>query len=119
MKRMIEYQKMRKYKRHKLSIESHIRSINHKEENNLKRAKIKVYDISLGGIGFKSNVKLTKKYFYRLKLKLWGTTELNTIIEIVRSENDDINFDYGAVFIGLSDYEKWLINSYCILHNHD
>ena len=103
------------HSRYECDIKLQIESINRNDET-LKHAMINIFDISKSGIGFTSNVKLTKGYFYECCLVLSSVLNLHTLIKIVREEKLDCGYEYGCEFVGLTEYDKNQIETYGILH---
>jgi hypothetical protein len=108
----------RMFQRYNLVTESHLRSINHKNDKELQRAKINIVNISESGICFESDTSLNDNYFYEINLILLHKIEVNSVVKVVRKNKKNKIYEYGAMFIGLTDKEKWLINSYCIFYDH-
>ena len=110
---------LRDYPRYDISIEAYIRNITKISNKALNSNRINLYNISKSGIRFKSNVKLKVGYFYELKLKLLGSNIIETVIQMVREEKEKMKYDYGAILIGLNDYDKSIIDTFSILHKID
>lgn len=107
----------RKYKRHRLVLATKITSLTDKSKYNLKMSIINVMNISLGGVGFCTCSKLEVDEFYQFCFKLPKVNEyIEPIVRIVRIQphTDCANF-YGGEFVGLTEYDKIKIKTYCIL----
>lgn len=98
-----------------ISVDAYIVSINEKTDGMLKHTRINIHDISKTSIGFISNTKLIKNYFYDIKITLWNTNEINTAIKIVKEKKNNIKYEYEAILIGLSKQNEKAINTYSLL----
>ena len=69
------------------------------------QAKIQVFDISKGGIGFKSKAELMLNYYFDSKITLEEGNYIYAVIRIVRiKECEEGLFEYGAEFVGLAPF---------------
>lgn len=98
-----------------ISVDAYIVSINEKTDGMLKHTRINIHDISKTSIGFTSNTKLIKNYFYDIKITLWNTNEINTVIKIIKEKKNNIKYEYEAILIGLSKQNEKAINTYSLL----
>lgn len=82
---------------------------------------VSVLDISKGGMGFKTTEFLPLNSYYEAKVVLWTRETFDSIIEIVRMENDgtDDMITYGCKFVGLSPADQFKIDVYQIVNETD
>lgn len=97
-----------------------IKSIN-KSNNFLEgRRKIKLTNISSDGIGFITSIPLNEKFFYEVSFEIFKENKIDSVIKIVRKNDlSDGNYDYGAMFCGLTDRDRNLINTYGVFHSEE
>ncbi|SFP94923.1 PilZ domain-containing protein [Lachnospiraceae bacterium XBB1006] len=107
----------RKNKRLDLEVTVQIERLDVDDTTTVKYSKVDVCDISKTGIGFNSSQKLENNSYYDMKLQIWTKEIINAVIEIVRvKENPDGTFNYGAVFIGMTETDQLKIEIYQIFN---
>lgn len=86
-------------------------------ELNKDEIEVEVVNISKGGMGFKTSEFLPLNSYYEAKVVLWTRENFDSIIEIVRMENDgnDERNTYGCKFVGLSPADQFKIDVYQIV----
>lgn len=87
-------------------------------ELNKNEIEVEVINISKGGIAFKTAEFLPLNSYYEAKIVLWTRENFDSIIEIVRMENDgtDERNTYGCKFVGLSPADQFKIDVYQIVN---
>lgn len=76
-------------------------------------ADICVTDISKTGIGFVSDAKLPKDYYFDATIRLGEDDFFRAVIKIIRiNPVDDNQTSYGAEFVGLAQFLASKIDSY-------
>ncbi len=107
----------RRNKRLDLEVTVQIERLDVDETTTVRYSKVNVVDISKTGMGFKCTQKLEKGTYYDVKLQIWTKEIINSVIEIVRvQENEDGTYNYGAVFIGMTETDALKIEIYQIFN---
>ena len=96
----------RRYKR--LPIELHLTISNLFCQDNVKAnidpTDIEVFEISAGGVGFRSKSVLPLNYYFNAKIVLGEPDNVvYAVIKIIRSQKLDDGFIYGCEFVGLPE----------------
>lgn len=78
----------------------------------LKFIHVNVVDVSKTGIGFVSSQKLEAGTYYDTKLQIWTKEIIDAVIEIVRLEEVEGGYRYGASFIGMTETDALKIEIY-------
>lgn len=73
---------------------------------------IEVTDVSKSGIGFECGEQLQVGEVYESFLTIWTKEVIHAILQIVRGEQKDYAYSYGAVFVGMPDTESARIEVY-------
>ena len=77
---------------------------------------IEIIDISKTGIGFTCTEPLGISAIYEGYLTIWTKEVLHAFVEIVRIEKKENTYEYGAIFIGMSDLDAFRIEVYQAVH---
>lgn len=101
----------RKDKRLELSSELVIKKLDDTDANGTK-AKINIKDVSKSGIGFTCDYSLSIGSVYECFLTIWTKETLHTFVEIVRMNKIDGVYNYGGIFIGMSEMDQNRIGVY-------
>jgi len=102
----------RKHKRLDLDVTLQIERLDEEGVTTLKFVHIDVKDLSRGGLGFTSSQCLEVGSYYDTKLQIWTKEIIDTVIEIVRRDEKDGEYSYGAEFIGMTDTDALKIDIY-------
>ena len=73
---------------------------------------VEIEDVSKNGIGFISDAVLETGSTYEANLKIWTDETLDVFLQIVRRIQFGNQFQYGAIFIGMSDVDAGRIQTY-------
>lgn len=73
---------------------------------------IDINDLSKTGIGFICGEKLEMDAVYESKITIWTKETIHTLIKIVRIEEYEDAYLYGAIFMGLSELDAFRISVY-------
>ncbi len=76
------------------------------------KAKIHIKDVSKSGIGFNCDFQLSIGGVYECELTIWTKETIHTFIEIVRMNKIGDTFNYGGIFIGMSEVDSKRIEIY-------
>ena len=74
-------------------------------------------DIAKGGIGCNSNQKVEVGSYYDTKIQIWTKEVVDAVIEIVRRNDTENGYQYGATFIGMTDTDALKIDIYQIFND--
>ena len=85
----------------------------------VKLVHVDTIDLSKSGIGFTSKVALDVDSYYNTKLQIWTKETIDAVIEIVRCEEKDGIYHYGAKFIGMLESDALKIDIYQIFYEYN
>jgi D-mannonate dehydratase len=77
---------------------------------------VDVTDLSRTGIGFKSQQMLETGTYYDAKIQIWTKEVIDIVIEIVRRVDKDGGYQYGGIFIGMTETDALKIDIYQIFN---
>ena len=100
----------RKYKRLDLEGELLMRPMDNSGE--VTPVAISIVDCSRGGMGFQSDQQLVMGDNYEANLTIWTKEVLHVFIKIVRGTMLEDSYYYGAIFIGMPEYDRQRISVY-------
>ena len=107
----------RKHKRLDIDVSVQLERLDEDGVTTLKYCHVDVKDISRSGIGFTSKVELANHTYYDTKIQIWTKEVVDAVIEIVRCEEKEGVYHYGAVFIGMTDTDALKIDIYQIFND--
>ena len=73
---------------------------------------ISVFDCSTAGIGFHADCQLLMGENYEANLTIWTKEVIHVFIKIVRGTMLENGYEYGAIFIGMPEYDRQRIAVY-------
>lgn len=83
------------------------------QDGQAEEADIEVTDVSKAGVGFICKEPLEIGAVYESYLTIWTKEVLHAFLEIIRMEkNEEGMYDYGAIFIGMSETDAGRIETY-------
>ena len=85
----------------------------------LKLVHVDITDLSKSGIGFVSKAELDLGSYYNTKLQIWTKETIEAVIEIVRCEEKEGQYHYGAKFIGMIESDALKIDIYQIFYEYN
>ena len=91
----------------------------HKGVTTLKLVHVDITDLSKSGIGFSSKAALEIGSYYNTKLQIWTKETIESVIEIVRCEELDGVYHYGAKFVGMIESDALKIDIYQIFYEYN
>ena len=91
----------------------------HQGVTTLKLVNVDVTDLSKSGIGFVAKAELEVGSYYNTKLQIWTKETIEAVIEIVRSEEKDGSYHYGAKFVGMIESDALKIDIYQIFYEYN
>ena len=112
---MMEEKRM--HKRLGLDVSVQLERLDEDGVTTLRYAHVDVTDISRSGVGFSSNQKLDIGTYYDTKIQIWTKEIVDAVIEIVRREDMEGGYHYGASFIGMSDTDALKMDIYQIFND--
>ncbi len=101
----------RKYKRLDLEGEIMMKSIDLGKDET-EPVKINILNCSRAGMGFQSECQLVMGDNYEANLTIWTKEVIHVFIKIVRGTMLEEGFEYGAIFIGMPEYDRQRISVY-------
>lgn len=107
----------RKHKRLDLSVSIQLERLDQDGVTTLKYINVDVSDISRSGIGFSAKQKLEVGTYYDTQIQIWTKEVVDAVIEIVRVDEKDGIYNYGCVFIGMTDTDALKIDIYQIFND--
>lgn len=106
----------RRHKRLDLDVSLQLERLDEGGVTTLKYAHVKVNDISKSGIGFSSASELEVGSYYDTKVQIWTKETIDAVVEIVRRKQEGDIYQYGGVFIGMTDTDALKIEIYQIFN---
>ena len=106
----------RKHKRLDLDVTVQLERLDKDGVTTLKFVHVDITDLSRSGIGFRSNQELEVGTYYDTKLTIWTKEIIDAVIEIVRRNDEEDGYSYGAEFIGMTDTDALKIDIYQIFN---
>ena len=103
-------QEKRKAKRTVLEAKIMIKRLDNNGEN--RETTIDILDVSKNGVGFSCDEALSIGALYEAHLTLWTKEVLHSFVQIVRIEMLGTGFNYGGIFIGMSEMDASRIEVY-------
>lgn len=85
----------------------------------LKLIHVDITDLSKSGIGFVSKAQLEIGSYYNTKLQIWTKETIEAVIEIVRRQETEDGYHYGAKFIGMIESDALKIDIYQIFYEYN
>lgn len=107
----------RKHKRLDLDVSVQLERLDEEGVTTLKYVHVEVTDISRSGIGFSSAQRLETGTYYDTKVQIWTKEVVDAVIEIVRRNETENGYQYGATFIGMTDTDALKIDIYQIFND--
>ena len=107
----------RKHKRLDLDVTVQLERLDQDGVTTLKYVHVDITDLSRSGIGFKSTQELEVGTYYDTKLTIWTKEVIDAVIEIVRRNDTEDGYLYGAEFIGMTDTDALKIDIYQIFND--
>ena len=91
----------------------------HQGVTTLKLVHVDITDLSKSGIGFVAKAPLDLGSYYNTKLQIWTKETIEAVIEIVRREETEEGYHYGAKFIGMIESDALKIDIYQIFYEYN
>ncbi|MCI8993772.1 MAG: PilZ domain-containing protein [Eubacterium sp.] len=106
-------QERRKNKRLDLNVNLEIERLDEGEGiTTLKLVEVQVKDLSKTGIGFTTKYPLKTRTYYNARLVIWTKEVISCVIEVVRGVKKDDIYEYGGVFVGMTEADALKIEIY-------
>lgn len=112
-----DMEEKRKHKRLELDVSVQLERLDEEGVTTLKYVHVDVSDISRSGIGFKSTQKLETGTYYDAKIQIWTKEVVDAVIEIVRRNDTENGYQYGATFVGMTETDALKIDIYQIFND--
>lgn len=81
-------------------------------DEGVEKVAIAIHDCSRGGMGFQSDQQLVMGDNYECNLTIWTKEVIHVFIKIVRGTMVEDGYSYGAIFIGMPEYDRQRISVY-------
>ena len=107
----------RRHKRLDLKVSVQLERLDQDGITTLKYIDVDVTDISRSGIGFNAKQSLEIGSYYDSKIQIWTKEVVDAVIEIVRRNDTENGYQYGATFIGMTDTDALKIDIYQIFND--
>lgn len=107
----------RKHKRLELDVNVQLERLDEDDVTTLKYVHVDVTDISRSGLGFRCAKELEIGSYYDTKIQIWTKEVVNVVVEIVRRIENADGYQYGAVFVGMTDTDALKIDIYQIFND--
>lgn len=102
----------RKSRRLELEVAVQFSKIEEGRITTVKYEYVKVSDMSRSGIGFSTTQELKVNDFYDTKIRIWTGETLDTVVKIIRGEKKGDKYQYGGVFVGMTEMDAQKIDIY-------
>lgn len=86
--------------------------VNRIDNGNTEEVDINIQDVSKTGVGFISNKNLEMDAIYESHITIWTKEVIHTLLKIVRKQEHEGGYLYGATFLGLTDIDAFRISVY-------
>jgi hypothetical protein len=70
---------------------------------------INIFDISRSGMGFYCTKELEMDSVYESHIMIWTKEVIHVLLRIVRVEKKEERYEYGTIFMGLSEVDAFRI----------
>ena len=100
-----------------LSAKIELSRIDQKEVTTVRYATVEVTDVSKTGMAFISTQELNIGEYFDARLQIWTKEEIDVVLEIVRVQEVDQGYKYGAFFVGMTDTDALKIQIYEMLNS--
>lgn len=107
----------RKHKRLDLDVNVQLERLDEDGVTTLKYVHVDVTDISRSGLGFRAKKDLELHTYYDTKIQIWTKEVVDAVVEIVRKVEKDGEYQYGCVFVGMTDTDALKIDIYQIFND--
>lgn len=102
----------RKSKRLELEVAVQFSRIEEGRVTTVKYEQVQVTDMSRSGIGFTTTQELKVNDFYDTKIRIWTGETLDTVVQIRRGEKTGDKYQYGGVFVGMTELDAQKVDIY-------
>lgn len=79
--------------------------------------RIHIMDISRTGVGFSCPQKLEINTVYEAFLRIWTQEVLHVFLEVIRDQETEEGYGYGAIFVGMTEMDAARIAVYETVEN--
>ena len=102
----------RKSKRLPLDVSIELEKLEIEDIITVKYLTVEVINLSRSGLAFKSQHELKIGSYYDTRIQIWTKEILDTVIEIVRVNEEDGMYVYGCSFVGMTETDTLKIDIY-------
>ena len=111
----MEGKERRRGKRTEMPAELLIKRLDRQEEESIL---IRICDISTTGLGFICKEPLENGSVYECILTLWNKDKIHSFVEIVRREDYEMEYRYGAFFVGMTEMDAYRIEVFQMVQQY-
>ena len=79
---------------------------------------VQVVNLSKTGIGFETSEDLKLNECYNANLTIWTKETIPAVIKVVRKEQENGEFYYGGIFVGMTSADSIKIDIYDMLNDN-
>lgn len=105
-------------KRLDISVKVELERIDTENITTVKYVEVDVTNISKTGLAFRVNKKMDIGACFDAKLQIWTKETIDTVFKIVRANQiDDEMYEYGCIFVGMTDTDALKIEIYQLFND--
>ncbi len=112
-------QEKRRYRRMNIEVSVNLEAIGSDNSLTGETIQVEVQDVSRNGLSFVCNEKLDMYACFAVNMTLWNGEGLNTIVKVVRGNLVEKGYEYGCIFVGLTDVDEFRIQVHEILQAYE
>ncbi len=109
----------RKYRRMDIEVRVSMEELTVDDQPTGEKILVDVRDVSRNGLSFTCDKKLDMYACFAVEMSLWNGESMNTIVKIVRGNMVESGYEYGCIFVGLTDVDEFRIQVHEILQEYE
>ena len=110
----------RKSKRLDIGVKVEIERIDEANITTVKYMEVEVTNISKTGLAFRVPVEFEVGACFDAKIQIWTKETIDTVFKVVRvNKRDDGVYEYGCIFVGMTDTDALKIEIYQLFNDVD
>ena len=102
-----------------LQVRATLKIIQTENGRNLPPFDVEITDVSVSGIGFKSEHQLMIGEMLHGEISLWTKQKMEVIIKIVRAALEEEGYSYGSLFVGAQCNDSNRIKIYQLFNGNE
>lgn len=106
-------------KRLEIAVTVELSRLDNNDVTTVKYADVDVVNISKTGLAFRCSQELAIDSCFNAKIQIWTKETIDTIFKIVRSagKKEDGKYEYGCIFVGMTDTDALKIEIYQLFND--